>query len=51
MKLVEEGDIKPVLYKENYSGLEAVGRALEDVKTHKTWGRAVLTIGGTPRLS
>ncbi|KAF2682999.1 zeta-crystallin [Lentithecium fluviatile CBS 122367] len=47
MKLVEEGGIKPVPYKEGYNGLEEVGSALEDVKLHRTWGRAVLTIDGT----
>jgi NADPH:quinone reductase-like Zn-dependent oxidoreductase len=44
MKLVEEGKIEPVIYKENYIGLESVPKALEDAKTHKAWGRAVLRI-------
>ena len=44
MKLVEKGDIRPVIYKENYCGLEAVPRALEDAQKHKAWGRAVLRI-------
>jgi NADPH:quinone reductase-like Zn-dependent oxidoreductase len=44
MKLVEEGKIQPVIYKENYIGLESVSKALEDAKTHKAWGRAVLRI-------
>ncbi|CAO2657505.1 Nn.00g036310.m01.CDS01 [Neocucurbitaria sp. VM-36] len=44
MKLVESGKIKPVIYKEEYQGLEAVPRALEDAKEHKAWGRAVLRI-------
>jgi NADPH:quinone reductase-like Zn-dependent oxidoreductase len=44
MKLVEEGKIEPVIYKENYIGLESVPKALEDAKTHKAWGRAVLSI-------
>jgi len=46
MDLVERGGIEPVLYKEEYDGLGTVGRALEDVRTHKTWGRAVVTIDG-----
>jgi NADPH:quinone reductase-like Zn-dependent oxidoreductase len=44
MKLVDEGNIAPVIYKENYLGLGSVARALEDAKTHKAWGRAVLRI-------
>jgi NADPH:quinone reductase-like Zn-dependent oxidoreductase len=44
MKLVEGGRIEPVIYQEKYVGLESVPRALEDAKTHKTWGRAVLRI-------
>jgi NADPH:quinone reductase-like Zn-dependent oxidoreductase len=45
MRLVEEGKVKPVVYREVYRGLEGVGRALEDMKMRKTWGRAVLMIG------
>lgn len=45
MKLVENGKIRPVIYKEEYKGLESVARAMEDAKTHKAWGRAVLRIG------
>ena len=44
MTLVEKEKIQPVIYKENYWGLEAVPRALEDVQKHKAWGRAVLRI-------
>lgn len=44
MKLVEQGKIEPTIYKEDYLGLESVPRALEDAKTHKAWGRAVLRI-------
>jgi NADPH:quinone reductase-like Zn-dependent oxidoreductase len=44
MGLVEDGKIEPVIYKERYIGLESVPRALEDAKTHKAWGRAVLRI-------
>ncbi|KAF2856872.1 NAD(P)-binding protein [Plenodomus tracheiphilus IPT5] len=44
MKLVDAGKIEPVIYKEQYMGLEAVPRALEDAKEHRTWGRAVLRI-------
>ncbi|KAI4617503.1 hypothetical protein J4E80_005706 [Alternaria sp. BMP 0032] len=42
MKLVEDGKIRPVIYKEDYWGLEAVSRALEDVRERKAWGRAVI---------
>jgi NADPH:quinone reductase-like Zn-dependent oxidoreductase len=48
MKMVEEGKIRPVVYKEEYWGLEAVPRALENAKQHKTWGRAVLRIDEDP---
>ncbi|KAH3982841.1 hypothetical protein HBH51_035310 [Parastagonospora nodorum] len=44
MKMVDQGKIKPVIYKEDYRGLESVSRALEDAKTHKAWGRAILRI-------
>jgi hypothetical protein len=47
MVLVERGGIDPVLYKEEYNGLEMMAHALEDVRTHKTWGRAVVTVNGT----
>ncbi|KAL6702680.1 transcription elongation factor spt5 [Coniothyrium glycines] len=44
MNLVEAGKIQPVIYKERYQGLKAIPRALEDAKSHKSWGRAILTI-------
>lgn len=48
MKLVDEGKIQPVVYKEAYRGLEAVPKALEDAKKHRAWGRAVLRINEGP---
>jgi NADPH:quinone reductase-like Zn-dependent oxidoreductase len=45
MKLVEQGKIAPVIYKEDYRGLESVSKALGDARSHKPWGRAVLRIG------
>jgi transcription elongation factor SPT5 len=44
MKLVQEGKIQPVIYKESYRGLQSITTAMEDARTHKAWGRAVLTI-------
>lgn len=44
MKLVDAGKIQPVIYKEDYRGLEAIPRALDDAKNHRAWGRAVLRI-------
>jgi D-arabinose 1-dehydrogenase-like Zn-dependent alcohol dehydrogenase len=44
MTFVENGSIKPVIFKEKYDGLSSIPRALEDLKGRKTWGRAVLTI-------
>lgn len=45
MQLVDNGKIKPVVYEQSYDGLGEVGRALADVREHKTWGRAVVKIG------
>ncbi|KAH7402464.1 zeta-crystallin [Pyrenochaeta sp. MPI-SDFR-AT-0127] len=44
MKVVEAGKIQPVIYKEEYKGLSAVPRALDDAGKHRAWGRAVLRI-------
>jgi transcription elongation factor SPT5 len=44
MQLVEDGKIRPVIYKGDYRGLEAVPRALEDAREHRAWGRAVMRI-------
>lgn len=44
MKMVDEGLIKPVVYKKNYVGLDSIPRALEDMEARKTWGRALVTI-------
>ena len=44
MGLVEQGGIKPCIYAKEYEGLEAVPQALNDVKSHKTWGRVVVTV-------
>lgn len=48
MRLVEQGKIQPVIYSERYVGLESVPKALEDAKSHKVWGRAVLRIAEEP---
>lgn len=50
-RLVDAGGIRPVVYKENYYGLEAVGRALEDVKARKPWGRTVVRIGESGKIA
>lgn len=44
MQLVKAGKIQPVIYKEEYRGLDAVPQALEDAEKHRSWGRAILTI-------
>ena len=45
VKLVESGgNIKPVIYKQEYRGLEKLPCALEDAREHRVWGRAVLII-------
>lgn len=46
MKFVNDGGIKPVIYREKYVGLESIPRAMEDLKARKTWGRAIVTIDG-----
>jgi NADPH:quinone reductase-like Zn-dependent oxidoreductase len=51
MRLVEQGSIQPVIYKEDYRGLESVSKALEDARLHKPWGRAVLRIGEDAELN
>jgi hypothetical protein len=44
MSMVDNGKIEPVIYKEEYRGLEAVPKALGDAKDHKAWGRAIVRI-------
>jgi len=44
MKMVKSGKIKPVIYEEEYHGLEAVPQGLKDMGTRKVWGRAVVTV-------
>ncbi|KAH7078449.1 hypothetical protein FB567DRAFT_502623 [Paraphoma chrysanthemicola] len=44
MSMVEGGAIQPVIYKEEYKGLESITKALNDARMHKAWGRAVLRI-------
>jgi len=44
MRFVDNGSIKPVVFKKKYDGLSSISRALEDLKGRKTWGRAVLSI-------
>ncbi|KZM19697.1 transcription elongation factor spt5 [Ascochyta rabiei] len=44
MRLADDGKIQPVIYKEDYWGLEAVSRALADAQKRKAWGRAVVRI-------
>ena len=36
MKFVNDGGIKPVIYREKYVGLESIPRAMEDLKARKT---------------
>jgi hypothetical protein len=36
MKLVNNGSIKPVIYKEKHVGLESIPRAMGDLKARKT---------------
>ncbi|PSN70127.1 NAD(P)-binding protein [Corynespora cassiicola Philippines] len=43
-KLVDQGHIRPVIYRESYDGLEELPRALDDLEKHKVWGRAVLRV-------
>jgi NADPH:quinone reductase-like Zn-dependent oxidoreductase len=44
MTMVDQGKIKPVIYRERYEGLSEVSRALMDLKERRTWGRAIVTI-------
>lgn len=42
--MVDEGKIKAVVYSQAYLGLDSVGRAMNDLATHKVRGRAVVKI-------
>lgn len=44
MSLVDSGSIKPVIYPTEYRGLEELPKALEDLRSKKVWGRAILRI-------
>ena len=44
ISMVDNGAIQPVIYNEQYQGLKAVPKALEDAANHKPWGRAILRI-------
>lgn len=44
MELARSGRIKPVIYKEKYTGLGDISRALKDLQNRRTWGRAIVTI-------
>lgn len=50
MKMVDEGKIQPVIYREKYIGLESVSRALEDAQKHIAWGRAIVRINQDAEL-
>ena len=47
--MLEAGKIKPVIYDTQYSGLESVPRALEDLAARKVWGKAVVDVNGSER--
>jgi len=44
MKMAESGNIRAVVYDEQYRGLEDIPRALDDLHHRKVIGRAVVTI-------
>lgn len=44
MAMVKAGTIKPVQYAEEYKGIEAIPRALEDLHQRKVWGRSVVEV-------
>ncbi|KAF2007384.1 hypothetical protein P154DRAFT_550441 [Amniculicola lignicola CBS 123094] len=44
MEMVKDGKIQPVIYGEEYRGLNSVPRAMKDLNAHKVWGRAILRI-------
>ncbi|KAK5142701.1 hypothetical protein LTR04_002136 [Oleoguttula sp. CCFEE 6159] len=43
-EMVANGKIKPIIYKEKYTGLEDVPRAMNDLAERKVWGKAVIAI-------
>ncbi|KAI1857558.1 uncharacterized protein JN550_013191 [Neoarthrinium moseri] len=44
--LVTDGKIKPTVYDQDYLGLESVPKALGDIASRKTWGKAVIKVSG-----
>ncbi|KAJ9643918.1 hypothetical protein H2199_003784 [Coniosporium tulheliwenetii] len=44
VEIAEKGEVKAVVYDEEYKGLESVPRAMHDVEANRVWGRAVITI-------
>lgn len=49
--LLESGKIKPVIFDNDYQGLESVKDALRDLSERKVWGKAVISIGDGIDLS
>lgn len=43
-KMIADGVIKPMIYEENYDGLETVPRALADSAARRIWGKAVIDV-------
>jgi len=43
-KMIKDGVIQPVIYDEQYEGLESVPRALADSAARKIWGKAVVDV-------
>ncbi|KAF9368025.1 hypothetical protein CPC16_005785, partial [Podila verticillata] len=46
LQLFAEGKLVPVVYEKVYQGLDAVKTGLNDLSSRKTYGKAVVSIGG-----
>jgi NADPH2:quinone reductase len=50
-RMVEEGVIEAVVYKEHYEGLDDVPRAMLDLAERRVWGRAVIEVASERDIS
>jgi NADPH:quinone reductase len=43
-KLIDEGSLKPIIYEEDFIGLESVGKALQKLGSRGTWGKVIVDV-------
>jgi len=49
MDLLNQGLIKPVVYPEQFRGLESVPAAMEAMAARKVWGKAIIQVDARRR--